>query len=42
MKTNKPKQQKKPKQMKPWQVEELMGVNDPTYRRVKGGALKPK
>ncbi|MCO7128333.1 hypothetical protein NIE88_21645 [Sporolactobacillus shoreicorticis] len=42
MKPDKPKPPKKPKQMKQWQVEELMGVNDPTYHRAKGGALKQK
>lgn len=42
MKTDKPKPLKKPKPMRQWQIEELMGANDPTYHRVKGGALKQK
>jgi hypothetical protein len=42
VKPDKPKQKKKPKPMKQWQVEELMGVKDPTYYRSKGGALKQK
>jgi hypothetical protein len=42
VKPDKSKRKKKPKAMKPWQVEELMGAHDPVYKRTKGGALKQK
>jgi hypothetical protein len=42
VKPDKPKKSKKDKPLEQWQVEELMGVNNPIYHRVKGGALKQK